>query len=86
MAKGKRGAPRGNKNHVVPEEKRKRGTSTQVSLDYDTWERFKEAADAHEGRALTEEEHKELWRGLCRGAIRSFVDRHYPYGDPAIIV
>lgn len=83
----KQGAPKGNKNREIPEEQRKRGRTTILSMDYETWEAFKAAADLADGGHLEDDEtYKEYWRDLCRGAVRSFIERHQGLADPEVII
>lgn len=81
---GHPGAPRGNKNHVVPEDQRKRGRTKNISMPYEVWESFKASADLYEGGALSEEKYMEIWGDLCNSAVREFIKRHQVHGDPAI--
>lgn len=81
---GKRGAPLGNKNHVVPEDQRRRGRTKNISMPYEVWEDFKASADIYEGGPLTEERYMEIWGDLCSNAVGEFIRRHQVHGDPAI--
>jgi hypothetical protein len=80
------GAQQGNKNRQLAEDERKRGTNTNLSMDYETWEAFKSAADLYEGHVLSEIEYKKLWRRLCSGAIIDFIKQHQGNIDPEIMV
>jgi hypothetical protein len=80
------GAPKGNKNREITEEQRKRGANTNLSMDYETWEAFKAAADLYEGGTLSDDEYKVLWRELCRGAVAAFIKQHNGLIDPAAII
>lgn len=83
----KPGAPRGNKNRVIPADQRKRGRTTIMSMDYETWEAFKAAADLADGVSLEDDEtYKEYWRDLCRSAVRSFIERHQGLTDPEVMI
>ena len=83
----KPGAPRGNKNRAISEEQRQRGTATNLSMSYETWEAFKAAIDFSEGHCLDDDEaYKEAWRSLCRGAVDGFIKAHHGLVDPEVII
>lgn len=80
------GAPKGNKN------RQGKGTGQEtphinISMPQKTWEQFKSACDLHEGFVADDDEvYKDKWRGLCRGAVASFIKQNSGDDPEAIIL